>query len=153
MEQSFALRILKELTPIVYKLWLNQTKAIFQTLVKRVEIAYTSQLRSMTFITCKVIPYHLTCANECALCIISQVASEELIRAAACGDVVKVTAILKAGAARVDVVDRNGHSALFAAAVSTAYTYALSYSYSILTGQKLIAQTHQKSFQNSFQQI
>ena len=48
-----------------------------------------------------------------------QVASEELIRAAACGDVAKVTAILKAGAAHVDVIDRNGHSALFAAAVST----------------------------------
>ena len=49
-----------------------------------------------------------------------QVASEELIQAAATGEGTKVIAILKAGAVHVDVVDRNGHSALFVAAVSCA---------------------------------
>ena len=46
-----------------------------------------------------------------------QMASEELIQAAALGDEAKVDAILKAGAVHVDVVDKLGHSALLAAAV------------------------------------
>ena len=44
--------------------------------------------------------------------------SEELIQAAAAGNVSKVDAILKTGAVHVDVVDGVGHSALLAAAVS-----------------------------------
>ena len=44
--------------------------------------------------------------------------SEELIQAAAVGNVSKVDAILKAGAVHVDVVDGVGHCALLAAAVS-----------------------------------
>ena len=44
--------------------------------------------------------------------------SEELLQSASEGNVAKVDAILKSGAAHVDVVDRAGRSALFAAAVS-----------------------------------
>lgn len=47
-----------------------------------------------------------------------QTVSEELIQAAAGGNVAKVEAILKAGAAHVDVVDKMGRSALLVAAVS-----------------------------------
>ena len=44
--------------------------------------------------------------------------SEELLQAAASGHLAKVDAILKAGAVHIDVVDKIGHSALLAAAVS-----------------------------------
>ena len=44
-------------------------------------------------------------------------ASQELIQAAAEGDMTTVTTLLKTGAVHVNVVDRNGHNALFAAAV------------------------------------
>ena len=44
--------------------------------------------------------------------------SEELIQAAATGNVSKVDGILKTGAVHVNVVDGVGHGALLAAAVS-----------------------------------
>lgn len=47
-----------------------------------------------------------------------QVASQELIQAAAQGEGTKVIGILKAGAVHVDVADRSGRNALFVAAVS-----------------------------------
>ena len=50
--------------------------------------------------------------------LLYQVASQELIQAAAEGDIATVTTLLKTGAVHVNVVDRNGHSALFAAAVN-----------------------------------
>ena len=49
--------------------------------------------------------------------LLYQVASQELIQAAAEGDTTTVTTLLKTGTVHVNVVDRNGHSALFAAAV------------------------------------
>ena len=49
--------------------------------------------------------------------LLYQVASQELIQAAAEGDITTVTTLLKTGTVHVNVVDRNGHSALFAAAV------------------------------------
>lgn len=48
-----------------------------------------------------------------------QVASQEFIQEAAAGNLSKVKSILEGGAIHVDVVDKKGHSALFASAVST----------------------------------
>ena len=67
--------------------------------------------RSVKCAICRLIPY-----NDFLLFNL-QMASEELIQAAALGDEAKVDAILKAGAVHVDVVDKLGHSALLAAAV------------------------------------
>lgn len=50
--------------------------------------------------------------------LLPQVASQEFIQEAACGNLSKVKAIMENGAVHVDVVDKKGHSALFAAAVS-----------------------------------
>ena len=49
--------------------------------------------------------------------------SEELIQAASCGEVAKVTSVLKIGAVHVDVADKNGHTALFAASVSCVHMH------------------------------
>lgn len=67
--------------------------------------------RSVKCAICRLIPY------DDFLLFNLQMASEDLIQAAALGDEAKVDAIIKAGAVHVDVVDKLGHSALLAAAV------------------------------------